>query len=185
MADRLLALLDAWGIERADVAGLDMGGQPALAFAAPHPDRVAPPGGDELAGVRRRGDVVGDPRAAPLRLEPPHPAPPAGAGVPAGRADLPAARRAAAAASCAPISGTASAGPRCGRFIAKMCAGYQGTLPRCPTCTGRSAARRWSSGASATSTSRRCTRERLHAAIAGSQLEILAEGEHWMRLAPG
>src|SRR3954471_16458166 len=34
MAERLLALLDAWHIERADLAGLDMGGQPALVFAA-------------------------------------------------------------------------------------------------------------------------------------------------------
>src|SRR5207253_9879787 len=29
MADRLLALLDTWHIERADLAGIDMGGQPA------------------------------------------------------------------------------------------------------------------------------------------------------------
>src|SRR5262249_14009865 len=39
-ADRLLALLDAWHIGRADLAGMDMGGQPALAFAARHPDRT-------------------------------------------------------------------------------------------------------------------------------------------------
>jgi len=40
MADRLRTLLDAWKIEKAVVAGLDMGGQPALAFAARYPDRV-------------------------------------------------------------------------------------------------------------------------------------------------
>src|SRR5262249_7073814 len=40
LADRLLALLDAWGVARASLVGLDMGGQPALAFAARHPDRV-------------------------------------------------------------------------------------------------------------------------------------------------
>lgn len=40
MAERLLALFDAWGLERASLFGMDMGGQPALAFAARHPDRV-------------------------------------------------------------------------------------------------------------------------------------------------
>src|SRR3954469_15818522 len=32
MADRLRTLLDVWGIARASLVGLDMGGQPALAF---------------------------------------------------------------------------------------------------------------------------------------------------------
>src|SRR5713101_1511489 len=40
MADRLAALLDSWHIERAVLAGMDMGGQPALVFAAQHPGRV-------------------------------------------------------------------------------------------------------------------------------------------------
>lgn len=40
MADRVAALLDHWRIERATVVGHDMGGQPALACAARHPDRV-------------------------------------------------------------------------------------------------------------------------------------------------
>src|SRR5207244_5403448 len=40
MADRLRTLLDAWGVGRAGVVGLDMGGQPALAFAARHPERT-------------------------------------------------------------------------------------------------------------------------------------------------
>jgi pimeloyl-ACP methyl ester carboxylesterase len=41
MAKRLLALMDAWGVERAAVVGHDMGGQPALAFATGHPKRVS------------------------------------------------------------------------------------------------------------------------------------------------
>ncbi len=41
MAKRLLALVDAWGVEQAAVVGHDMGGQPALAFAAGHPKRVS------------------------------------------------------------------------------------------------------------------------------------------------
>src|ERR1700752_5229527 len=40
LADRLLALLDPWAIERATVLGMDMGAQPALAFAARHPGRI-------------------------------------------------------------------------------------------------------------------------------------------------
>jgi pimeloyl-ACP methyl ester carboxylesterase len=41
MADRLLSMLDTWGLGRVALAGLDMGGQPALAFAARHPDRIS------------------------------------------------------------------------------------------------------------------------------------------------
>jgi pimeloyl-ACP methyl ester carboxylesterase len=40
MAERLVRLLDAWGIERADLVGLDMGGQPALVAAAEWPARI-------------------------------------------------------------------------------------------------------------------------------------------------
>jgi len=40
MAGRLLSLLDAWKIEKADLVAQDMGGQPALVFAALYPDRV-------------------------------------------------------------------------------------------------------------------------------------------------
>lgn len=40
MADRLGVLLDAWRIEKAILVGMDMGGQPALAFAARCPERV-------------------------------------------------------------------------------------------------------------------------------------------------
>lgn len=39
LADRLALILDDLRLERAAVAGMDMGGQPALAFAARHPRR--------------------------------------------------------------------------------------------------------------------------------------------------
>src|SRR5262249_54913820 len=39
-ADRLLRLLNAWGLGRVTLVGMDMGGQPALAFAALHPERL-------------------------------------------------------------------------------------------------------------------------------------------------
>lgn len=41
MADRLLMLIDDWGIPRAGILGMDMGGQPALTFAAKHPERTS------------------------------------------------------------------------------------------------------------------------------------------------
>lgn len=40
-ADQLLALLDAWGVERAHLIGADMGAAPALVLARRHPERVA------------------------------------------------------------------------------------------------------------------------------------------------
>jgi pimeloyl-ACP methyl ester carboxylesterase len=40
MAERLLELMNAWKIEKAVVAGFDMGGQAALAFAARYPQRL-------------------------------------------------------------------------------------------------------------------------------------------------
>jgi pimeloyl-ACP methyl ester carboxylesterase len=40
LAGRLLELLDGWKIERATLIGMDMGGQPALAFAAKYPERT-------------------------------------------------------------------------------------------------------------------------------------------------
>src|SRR5262249_19443578 len=40
MANRLAALLDRWKIERATIAGIDMGGQPALVFAVNHAHRI-------------------------------------------------------------------------------------------------------------------------------------------------
>ncbi|NML64328.1 alpha/beta hydrolase [Hymenobacter sp. RP-2-7] len=40
LAKHLLALLDAWGLGRVHLLGQDMGGQPALVFAAAYPERV-------------------------------------------------------------------------------------------------------------------------------------------------
>jgi pimeloyl-ACP methyl ester carboxylesterase len=41
MARRLLSLMDAWGVQCAALVGQDMGGQPALAFAAECPQRLS------------------------------------------------------------------------------------------------------------------------------------------------
>ena len=40
LAKRLLALLDAWNLPKVHLVGQDMGGQPALVFAAAYPERV-------------------------------------------------------------------------------------------------------------------------------------------------
>ena len=40
LAKRLLTLLDAWGIVKVHLIGQDMGGQPALVFAAAYPERT-------------------------------------------------------------------------------------------------------------------------------------------------
>lgn len=40
MAEHLQKILDELGIERASLVGMDMGGQPALVFAAHHPERI-------------------------------------------------------------------------------------------------------------------------------------------------
>lgn len=40
MAERLLKILDELAIERASLVGMDMGGQPALVFAARYPERI-------------------------------------------------------------------------------------------------------------------------------------------------
>ena len=41
LAKRLLTLLDAWGLTKIHLIGQDMGGQPALVFAAAYPERIS------------------------------------------------------------------------------------------------------------------------------------------------
>ncbi len=179
MADRLKTLLDAWGLDRVDLAGLDMGGQPALAFAARHPGRIrrlvvmnSLVWWDEATSweirvlrrfgwnrlilrrlpglVFRRAERTFLPRGVRL--------------APEVRADFWGAFR------C----------PGVRAFLAKMCAGYQGTLPRlpelyrtisCPTLILWAGRDRHFPTAQA---------ERLHAVIPQSVLQILPDAEHWM-----
>ena len=138
MAERLVALLDAWDIERADLLGADMGGQPALVAAAEFPERVRrltvmnslvlwdEETSWEIALLRRHGwnrlvlehlPRLVFRRALATFL-------PRDDGLPrALRDDLwqhfrqPAVRR----------------------YVARMCAGYQGALPRLPHCPNSSA----------------------------------------------
>lgn len=179
MAERLIALLDFWSIERADVCGLDMGGQPALVAAARWPGRVRrlvvmnslvlhdERTSWEIDLLRRTGwnrrilehlPRIVFARATRTFL-------PRGTRLdPELRADLwehfrrPAVRR----------------------YIARMCAGYQGALPKlparyeavsCPTRILWAERDRHFPVAHA---------ERLHALVPGSELEVIAGAEHWM-----
>jgi pimeloyl-ACP methyl ester carboxylesterase len=179
LADRLANLLDFWQIDRADIAGLDMGGQPALVFAARHPQRISRlivmnslVFGDEATSweiriLRKFGwnrfilrylPWLVFRRARRTFL-------PSGVELPAPLyEDLWQSFRQ----------------PDVRAFIAKMCAGYQGTLPqlpelyrqiRCPTLVLWAQHDKHFPPVHA---------ERLHATIPGSRLEILADGEHWM-----
>jgi pimeloyl-ACP methyl ester carboxylesterase len=179
MADRLLALLDEWGIERAGLVGMDMGGQPALAFAARHPERVLKLtvmnslvlwdertsweirilrrfGWNRLI-IRRLPWFVF--RRAEMTFFPP------GVRLPHQlRQDLwESFKRSEVRA-----------------FIARMCAGYQGTLPRLPELYGRIMCPTLVLWGEQDKHFPPAHAERLHAAISGSRLEIIPGAEHWM-----
>ena len=179
IAARLLVLFDAWGIRRASLVGLDMGGQPALAFAALHPDRVErlvvmnslvqhdAPTSWEIRILRkfgwnrvilRRLPWLVFRRAVRSFL-------PAGAPLPEElRRDL----------------WEGFHRPEVRDFLAKMCAGYQGTLPKlaelypqikCPTLALWAGGDRHFPPVHA---------ERLCAAIPGAQMRVVAGALHWM-----
>lgn len=178
-AERLGALLDAWGLARATLLGMDMGAQPALALAMERPERVerlivlgalvcpdAPTSWDirllrrtrlNLQILRLLPRVVFE-RAVRTCL-------PAGVGLTAELRD---------------DFWSAFRRPEVRRFISRLCGGYQGSLPRlaggygrirCPTLVlwgGRDRHFPLSQG------------QALAAAIPGARLEVLPEGEHWM-----
>jgi pimeloyl-ACP methyl ester carboxylesterase len=179
MADRLLIVLDAWGIEKASVAGLDMGGQPALAFAARHPERIhrlivmnSLVFGDEATSweirvlrrfnwnrfILRRLPGVVFRRAQATFL-------PRGVSLSSGlHADL--------------WNGFRQ--PAVRAFVAKMCAGYQGTLPRLPELYSQIRCPTLVLWAGRDKHFPLRHAERLHAAIPGSHLAVVPDAEHWM-----
>jgi pimeloyl-ACP methyl ester carboxylesterase len=179
LADRLLALLDSWQMERATLVGLDMGGQPVLVFAAKYPQRIRQlvvmnslvlwdeKTSWEIRILRRFGwnrfilrHFPGIVFRRAERTFLPH-----GLRLPPDlRQDLWQSFRQASVR----------------RFIAKMCAGYQGTLPRlpdlyarirCPTLVLWGEHDRHFPPAHA---------QRLHALVPDSELQIVPGGEHWM-----
>ena len=179
MAERLLALLDIWGLERASLAGFDMGGQPALAFAARYPARVNrlvvmnslvqwdEPTSWEIRVLRKFGWNRLILRRLPAlvfrRAE--------GTFLPRGDR-LPSDLRA--------DFWTAFRRPEVRNFVAKMCAGYQGTLPRLPELYRTIVANSLILWAGRDKHFPVAHGERLHAAIPGSELDVIADAEHWM-----
>ena len=178
-ADRLLALLDAWKIGRATIVAQDMGAQPALVFAARHPERVNKlivmnclafadeKTSWEVRVLRKFGwnrtILRRFPRAVFSRAQ---------------RTFLPRGTRLPQELREDLWETFGSADVR--DFIIRMCAGFQGSLARLPTLYG---------------TIKRPTLvlwgekdrhfppvhgERLKTAIPGSQLRILSGAEHWM-----
>ncbi len=178
-SEHLLRLLDAWKIDRAAVAGHDMGAQPALVFGARHPDRVsrlivmnclAFPDEKTSWEVRllrkfgwNRAILRRFPRAVFSRAQ---------------RTFLPTGERLPEDLRENLWDGFRRKEAR--EFIVRLCAGFQGSLPRLPELYA---------------TIRRPTlvlwgaqdrhfppvhARRLHAAIPGSRLEVLAGAEHWM-----
>jgi pimeloyl-ACP methyl ester carboxylesterase len=128
-ARRLRTLMDNWNIGRAAIIGHDMGGQPALAFAAEHPDRISrlvvmnslviwdENTSWEIALLRKFGwnRVLLErlPRAVFFR---------------AIRTFLP--RNYKLSAELRSDLWESFQRPEVRKFVVRMCAGYQGTLPR-------------------------------------------------------
>lgn len=181
MAKRLLAILDELELQRPTIVGMDMGGQPALAFAAMFPDRLARLvvmnslvfGDEQTSWEIRLLRKFGFNRFA-LRALP---------GIVFHRAER------TFLSSGVRIDEalrndfrTAFASPAVRRFISKMCAGYQGTLSqlpalyraiRCPTLILWAEFDKHFPVVQAT---------RLHQTITRSTLKIISGGTHWMPL---
>jgi pimeloyl-ACP methyl ester carboxylesterase len=179
MADRLVTLLDDWNLPRVAIVGMDVGGQPALAFAAKYRERIT-----QL--VVMNSLVYGDePTSWDIRILRKY----GWNRVLLNR--LPAAVFRRALWTFLPRHQTLSSElrkdfwdhfsrPEVRRFISKLCAGYQGSLSRlpqlysqitCPTLVLWGPRDRHFPIAHAT---------RLHADIRGSGLELVPGGEHWM-----
>jgi pimeloyl-ACP methyl ester carboxylesterase len=179
MADRLLKILDELEIEKVTLVGMDMGGQPALVFAAQHPERMNrlivmnslvlwdEKTSWEIQLLRKYGwnrfIIRNFPRLVFKRAEMTFL--PRGIKLPSElRADL----------------RESFSRSEVRSFIARLCAGYQGTLHKlpelyqkitCPTLV------LWGERDQHFPPEHA---KRLHEAIGGSSLEIIPEAEHWM-----
>jgi pimeloyl-ACP methyl ester carboxylesterase len=179
MAERLLALLDAWHIERADITGIDMGGQPALVFAARHPERIGklivmnslvfPDSATswEIRVLRRFGCnrfIIRNLPGLVFRR--------------ANKTFLP--RGVHLPAPLYDDLWQSFRQPAVRAYISKMCAGFQGTLPQLPEMYRQIQCQTLVLWAERDKHFPPAHAERLHRTIAGSRLEILTGGEHWM-----
>jgi pimeloyl-ACP methyl ester carboxylesterase len=181
LAKRLRTILDELQLARPTIIAMDMGGQPALAFAALFPEYI-----DRL--IVMNSLVFGDERTSweihllrkfgfnrfALRYLPGiifHRAEstflPSGAKLPADLRD---------------DFWSAFRQVNVRRFVSKMCAGYQGTLPQLPALYAQITCPTLVLWAEHDKHFPLVQAERLHATVPGSQLQVVRGGTHWMAL---
>lgn len=179
MADHLSAVLDMLKVDRAALVGMDMGGQPALAFAATHPERVGHlivmnslvladvATSWEIRLLRRFGwnrfIIRKLPWLAFHRAE---------------STSLPRASRLSAAVRRDLWESFCREEVR--KFIVRMCAGYQGTLPGLAQLYPRITSPTLILWGERDKHFPPVHAHRLHQLIGGSTLQLLPEAEHWM-----
>jgi pimeloyl-ACP methyl ester carboxylesterase len=181
MAERLLSLVEDWKLGRPHVLGMDMGGRPALVFAAKYPARTAsvivmnslvmPDARTswEIALLRKFGWnrflLRHFPRAIFRRalrtFVPPDVSLPSEV-----HADF----------------WTAFHNPQVRRFISKMCAGYQGKLQELPKSYSQIQSPAFILWAEEDGHFPPPHAEQLHRQIGRSELQIIPGGKHWMPL---
>lgn len=179
MAERLLKILDELSIERACLVGMDMGGQPALVFAANHPERIDrlvvmnslvlwdEETSWEIEVLRKYGwnrfILRTCPRLVFWRAE---------------RSFLPRSRRLPAELRADLWKGFSQSDVR--SFIARMCAGYQGTLMQLPEAYKKITCPTLVLWAEQDQHFPPNHAKRLSEAVPGSSLKIIPEAKHWM-----
>ncbi len=178
VAERLIHLMDHWSLERAEVVAMDMGAQPALVAAAEHPERVSrlvvmnslvlwdEKTSWEIRFLRRHGFnrfiIEQFPRLVFYRAEKTFLE---GTRLPRElRVELWSHFRR----------------PEVRRFVSRMCAGYEGLLPRLPSYYERIRCPTRILWGSAERHFPLAHAERLHALVPGSELDGVAGGGHWM-----
>ncbi|PYM20102.1 MAG: hypothetical protein DMD81_02350 [Candidatus Rokuibacteriota bacterium] len=179
MAERLVRMMETWNIDRADVVAMDMGGQPALVLAARWPERVRrlcvmnsfvqwdEATSWEIRILRQYGwnrvILRHLPRAVFTRAERTF--------LPRGVRLSPELRR--DFWQC--FRRTAVR-----RYIVRMCGAYSGSLRRLPEHFARIHAPTLVLWGDRDRHFPPAHAARLHAAVAGSRLEVIPSGEHWM-----
>jgi pimeloyl-ACP methyl ester carboxylesterase len=180
-ARRLRTLLDDWGIQRAAIVGHDMGGQPALAFAAEYPDRIShlvvmnslviwdEKTSWEIALLRKFGwnRVLLErlPRAVFLR---------------ATRTFLPRGYKISPELRDDLWESFQLPGVR--KFVVRMCAGYQGTLPRLKQLYPRIRTPALFLWAECDKHFPVAHARKLRELVPGAKVEEIPGGRHWMAL---
>jgi pimeloyl-ACP methyl ester carboxylesterase len=179
MAERLHKILDELAIERASLVGMDMGGQPALVFAASHPERMHrlvimnslvlwnENTSWEIQVLRKYGwnrfIIRKFPRLVFWRAE---------------RTFLPRGRRLPAELKADLWKSFSRSDVRW--FIARLCAGYQGTLMKLPEVYQKITCPTLALWGEQDQHFPPNHAKRLCAVVPGSSLKIIPEAKHWM-----